>query len=176
MKLVIMVTLLSAGENPTRPCLSMGSCQEMMIWIAHKEKFQYYPATLHLLLFALPSSQGPGVTPYLKFPSAKTSAQTSKCPCKERCKFGRIWYVKYLSPITWHDVIVTCQSKKPKSTKPIMFSEIWWLTNKNRDFHQQGVKVRENTMVMSKHVTANRGVHTPPSANHRLHCKTLQLA
>jgi len=31
-------------------------------------------------------------------------------------------------------------------------------------------------MVMSKHVTANRGAHTLPSTNHRLHCKTLQLA
>lgn len=75
------------------------------------------PATLHLLLLTLPSSQGPGIAPYLKFPSAKTPAWTSKCPCKERCKFGRIWYVKYLPPITWSDVIVTCQSKEAQIHK-----------------------------------------------------------
>lgn len=145
----------------------------MMISIAHKENFQCYPtilASFHTAFFT-----GAWHCTLLKISTAKTPAWTSKCPCKERCKFGRIWYVKYLPSNTRHDVIVKCRSKKPKSTKPVMFSETGWLKNKSRDFHQQGVEVRENTMVMSKYVTANRGAHTLPATNHRLNCKTLQL-
>lgn len=44
-------------------------------------------------------------------------------PAKREVNVGRIWYEKCLPLITWNDVIVRHQSKKPKATKPIMFAE-----------------------------------------------------